>query len=198
MPQISTAKHWRGTLNNYTENEVQSIKSTLSTRNAKYFYIVAKEIGKEENTPHLQMYVSTVLTAGSQKGRFRPLPLLSIKRDGVECTRWFKCDNTMLANYLYCCKDGDIVCCHMPKHIEKRALEIKNNNKPDSFGEDDPYHKKINERLKHLAKWWYEDENDRDYILWNHVRHVLMDSRIERLPWCDPQTFEDWALEMFR
>lgn len=209
MPQISTAKHWRGTLNNYTENEVQSILSTLSTRKAKYFYIVAKEIGKEEKTPHLQMYISTIHLKGAQKGRFRPLPMLSVKRDGVECSRWFKCDNTTLSNYMYCKKDGDVLAYHMPEHVLTKAAELETERRGDMFGETDAFHKGNNRILYNFAKWWYDDDcknslggnSDREMIE-ERVRcyHSLgSDPRIKRVPWdvASGQTFTDWARELF-
>lgn len=100
--RISPAKSWCFTLNNYSKKEHGSmvLKFTeISEKNPNFFYIVAKEIG-DSGTPHLQGYVA------SDK-KFRPLPMFSVKRDGVECIRFFKAKGNMRQNVRYCKKDGD-------------------------------------------------------------------------------------------
>lgn len=78
----------------------------ISEQNSEFYYIVAKEVG-EEGTPHLQGYITS-------NKKFRPLPRFSVKRDGVECTRFFKAKGNSVQNYRYCAKDGNFVS-NMPK-----------------------------------------------------------------------------------
>lgn len=66
--QISPAVHWRFTLNNYTEEEIEYILQICS--NSSRFYIFQEEIGEKCGTPHLQGHVSF-------KTKVRPLSLFS-------------------------------------------------------------------------------------------------------------------------
>lgn len=51
------ARRWCITLNNYTDDELNTINTTFSER--KYKYIIGKEVGSENNTPHLQIYIES-------------------------------------------------------------------------------------------------------------------------------------------
>lgn len=68
--QISPAKRWCFTLNNYTEEEISSI--VLITKEKCKKAIISKEIG-ENHTPHLQGFISLHVKA-------RPISLYSNKR----------------------------------------------------------------------------------------------------------------------
>jgi hypothetical protein len=121
--RISPAKSWCFTLNNYTNEEHGSVVQRfyeISEKNSNFFFIVGKEIGKC-GTPHLQGYI----TYNQKNYKFRPLPMFSVKRDGVECTRFFKAKGDSIANYRYCSKDGDFVT-NMPKPYmnEEEAQKI--------------------------------------------------------------------------
>lgn len=50
----SRSRRWAITLNNYTDDEYNSITNTFLNRN--YSYIIGKEVG-ENGTPHLQIYI---------------------------------------------------------------------------------------------------------------------------------------------
>lgn len=102
--QISPARAWCFTLNNWTEKEHSSIVQKLLEESDRFLFCVGKEIGKK-GTPHLQGAVY----ARDSKYKWRPLPKFSVKRDGVECSRWKKMDKCFEANYNYCKKDGDFV-----------------------------------------------------------------------------------------
>lgn len=49
------AKHWCLTLNNYSEEEFNTLETFIN--NECSYGIIGKEIGKENNTPHLQVYI---------------------------------------------------------------------------------------------------------------------------------------------
>lgn len=64
--QVSPAKRWCFTLNNYTEDEISSISSRISDMCSKA--LVAKEVG-ENGTPHLQGFI-TLNVKGRPMGIF--------------------------------------------------------------------------------------------------------------------------------
>jgi len=50
------SRNWCFTLNNYTEDEEQSFVDLEGHKQIRYF-IVGKEVGEEEHTPHLQGFI---------------------------------------------------------------------------------------------------------------------------------------------
>lgn len=91
--QISPAKRWCFTLNNYTNLDISSIVPVFE--NSCKLGLFAKEIG-ELGTPHLQGYVEFVK-------KLRPLSLNLTKR-----ISWRKCKGDKQQNVEYCSKEGDI------------------------------------------------------------------------------------------
>ena len=89
--QISPAKRWCFTLNNYTEEDLSSIKSVFEVECD--LIVVGMEEGKE-GTPHLQGYVEF-------KRKLRPLSL-GLNR-GIH---WEKSKGTRKQNFDYCRKQG--------------------------------------------------------------------------------------------
>jgi len=89
--QISPAKNWCFTFNNYSENDISSIIS----KNEISEYIIGKEIG-ENGTPHLQGYLTF-------KKKLRPKGLFNEK------IHWEKAKGNRQQNLDYCMKDGDFV-----------------------------------------------------------------------------------------
>lgn len=90
--QVSPAKKWCFTLNNYTMEEYSSIRYLLS-QNCDYG-IIGKEIG-ENGTPHLQGYLRFVT-------KQRPMAMFQNKRIHWECAK-----GTHNQNIKYCSKDGE-------------------------------------------------------------------------------------------
>ena len=127
--QISPAKRWCFTLNNYTEQEISSIVPLLKEQSS--LGIIAKEVG-DKGTPHLQGYIEF-------KKKIRPLSL------GITRIHWEKCKGTRAQNKEYCEKDGNILAeWGFPREIEvlqedmlyewqKRILKIV--IKPPPFGD---------------------------------------------------------------
>jgi len=91
--QISPSKYWCFTFNNYGENDLDQIVQTFESMNCKY--IVGKEIGEENGTPHLQGYVE------SPK---------KIRGTGFKLSKkihWEKRKGTRLNNLVYCSKEKE-------------------------------------------------------------------------------------------
>lgn len=92
--QISPAKRWCFTLNNWTDEEYSSIVPIIQ-ENCDVA-IIGSEVG-ESGTPHLQGYLEF-------KAKKRPLNLFSIKR-----IHWEKSKGTKSQNIDYCSKDGKVL-----------------------------------------------------------------------------------------
>ena len=91
--QISPAKRWCFTFNNYTDADISSIVPDI-TRLCDYAIIGAK-VG-ESGTPHLQGYVEF-------KTKVRPLSC------GFPSMNWEKCKGNRASNTAYCSKDGKVI-----------------------------------------------------------------------------------------
>lgn len=91
--QISPAKRWCFTLNNYTELDISSIVPQIKT--LCNIAIVAKEVG-QSGTPHLQGYLE-FKTKCRPKSRF------------TNRIHWEKCKGNREENITYCRKDNNIL-----------------------------------------------------------------------------------------
>jgi len=89
--QISPARNWCFTFNNYTEANIEAISSSLKDCSK---YVFCKEVGKQCETPHLQGYVEF-------KTKVRPLSVISFTN-----IHWEKCKGTKQQNEEYVTKDG--------------------------------------------------------------------------------------------
>lgn len=112
--QISPARAWCFTLNNWTEEEYSSIVQRLLTNTNKYLFCVGKEVG-ESGTPHLQ----GVVMSREKNYKWRPIPKFSIKRDGKNVGHWSKMKKCFDANYFYCSKEGDFITNYEDPNAEK-------------------------------------------------------------------------------
>lgn len=97
--QISPAKHWCFTLNNYTSSDIVSLKEKFDNEIVPKFqsstgwahkYIFQEETG-ENGTPHLQGYVAF-------RNKLRPISVVGDRR-----IHWEKCKHPV-ASIRYCCK----------------------------------------------------------------------------------------------
>jgi len=96
--QISPAKHWCFTLNNYTQEQVDMISSKVPQICKKC--VVGKELG-EQKTPHLQGYMEF-------KAKCRPMSHFP----EMPQMHWEKCKGTGQQNIDYCEKDEDVCIRH--------------------------------------------------------------------------------------
>lgn len=108
--QISPAKRWVFTLNNYTEDEISSISSIVLDSCSKW--IISKEVGEKCGTPHLQGFIQF-------KVKKRPIGVFGNPR-----IRWkkSKSEATDMHQVIYIEKDGDVIAKHgmptQPKPIK--------------------------------------------------------------------------------
>lgn len=112
VKQVSPARGWAFTLNNYTEDEYSSIVQQFQEVGDNFYWGVGKEIGKE-GTPHLQGWCYAMTAK-----KWRPLPRYSVKRDGVECSHWSKFTKCMLANHRYCKKESSYISNYSEEVVE--------------------------------------------------------------------------------
>lgn len=110
--QISPAKRWCFTLNNYTETELEYFRSIVPTYSICKFGIIGKEIG-ENGTPHLQGYIEF-------KQKKRPKSVF-----GNDRIHWEKAKGNRQQNIEYCSKENNVILYH-PKKKEIKTIEEKN------------------------------------------------------------------------
>ena len=91
------AVHWCFTLNNYTDEEYENLKS-IFPEHVRYM-ILAKEVGDENETPHIQGYCQF-----NPKKRFENVKEILGERCHIE-----KCKGNPAQNIEYCKKGGDFV-----------------------------------------------------------------------------------------
>lgn len=96
--QISPAKRWCFTLNNYTKEECSSIVPIL--RQHCNVFIVGEEVG-ESGTPHLQGYLEF-------KIKKRPMAVFNF----TNRIKWLKAKGNSDENCEYCSKDAKLICKH--------------------------------------------------------------------------------------
>lgn len=91
--RISASKSWCFTLNNYSQSDKDCILAQMIT--SKLEYIMGFEIGKENNTPHIQGYIYS-------KKKIRPFETFKNKK-----IHWEKCKGSKIDNFRYCAKDNN-------------------------------------------------------------------------------------------
>jgi hypothetical protein len=92
--QISPAKRWCFTLNNYDDNDISSISSKF--RDVAQSALIGAEVG-EEGTPHLQGFIEFEI-------KCRPTSHGLSSR-----IHWEKCKGTKEQNLKYCSKEGNVI-----------------------------------------------------------------------------------------
>lgn len=93
--QVPPAKYWCFTFNNYTEEELSSIKSLCDS--CSFDYIIGKEVG-EQGTPHLQGFIRYPSKSRPME-TFKKWPKI----------HWEKTKSNFQANIDYCSKDGNYI-----------------------------------------------------------------------------------------
>lgn len=145
-------RKWCFTLNNYTEIEYNELLNILTSKTS-YKYIIGKEIGKENNTPHLQGYIES-----KNQITFNTLKNIN-NRLHLE-----KANGTRKQNIIYCSKDNNYITnFNMNLYIDKNSylLNLEYNNITwNNFQKDilniidnnKPHNRKIN--------WYYEKKGN--------------------------------------
>lgn len=88
---MARARNWTATINNYTDDDVQSLDNL-----AVGYIIYGKEVGEENNTPHLQIYIQFLT-----RMRWRAVANL-LPRAHIEVAR-----GSAEQNRTYCSKEGN-------------------------------------------------------------------------------------------
>lgn len=112
--QISPAKKWCFTMNNYSESSISAIFSCLDPLDR---CIIGREVG-ETGTPHLQGFVNFLK-------KCRPISVICVP--GVH---FIKCKGSEKQNIIYCSKEGDFEICGNIKlpRIKKPVKIIQEDN----------------------------------------------------------------------
>lgn len=97
--QISPARHWCLTWNNYPDNWLETFRKFQSSKIQKY--VLGREIGKE-GTPHIQGYICFVK-------KCRPKEVITTNE-----IHWAKTRN-IRDSIIYCAKDGDYEIFGLPR-----------------------------------------------------------------------------------
>lgn len=105
--QTSPVKHWTFTLNNWSQDEIDLIVPIVEDDGG--LWLIGKEIGKKEGTPHLHGYI-----AFKQKKRFSAVVKM------LPRARWEPADNVK-AYITYCKKDGNYMT-NIPVPLKDRLL----------------------------------------------------------------------------
>ncbi|AXH75959.1 MAG: putative viral replication protein [Cressdnaviricota sp.] len=103
LRQISPAKRWCFTLNNYSTEEYSSI--VLAAQDACVKYIIGKEIS-ESGTPHLQGFI---------RFEFKKRPKSIFNNERIH---WEKCRGNDKVNFRYCSKENNYISHGFPKPIK--------------------------------------------------------------------------------
>lgn len=102
MAQLNTyAIRWVFTINNYKDNDINTLKDVFEKRLPVKYAIIGREVG-EEGTPHLQGYVHFTKRVWRQtlKSELDPLNLYGY---------WEAAKGCEYSNFQYCSKSGDFV-----------------------------------------------------------------------------------------
>ena len=109
--QISPSKKWCFTLNNYSESDISSIRSIIQ-ETCKYGTF-GREIGAENNTPHLQGYVEFI-------EKRRPMSVFKM----FDKIHWEKARGTRQDSIRYCSKEDRNPFVHPAPY--KVEIELRN------------------------------------------------------------------------
>nr|WAE42896.1 MAG: replication associated protein [Cressdnaviricota sp.] len=93
--QVSPAKKWCFTLNNYNDNDISKLLSSISSED---LYVIGKEIAPTTNTPHLQGFIEF-------KNKSRPSSIVKFTNK----IHWEKCKGSFEQNYEYCIKGENYI-----------------------------------------------------------------------------------------
>lgn len=101
--QVSPAKKWCFTFNNYNEDDINKILSSISSKD---LYVIGKEEAPTTNMKHLQGFIEF-------NTKCRPTSVIN----WTDKIHWEKCKGTLEQNYEYCIKGGDFIT-NIPKPPE--------------------------------------------------------------------------------
>jgi hypothetical protein len=141
--QISPAKRWCFTLNNYDDTDISAIDSIVSSMCS--LGIVSREVG-ESGTPHLQGYVEF-------KTKCRPVS--HGLNPGIH---WEKCKGNRQSNIDYCSKDGDSCIRHgLPNPLVKATRAMM---RPEQLAIADKFTEREHPLFGRVIYWFWEEKGN--------------------------------------
>ncbi len=140
-------RKWCFNINNWSENEYQIVHSYFMAQKT-ICWIIGKEKGEKEETPHIQCYVHF------KNGKTFDTLKKAIPR--VQKLQW--CKGSDHQNYIYCSKDMDYECDGYPEDFHRQILKNEYSNitwktwqqKIINLCSEKPHPRKIH---------WYWDKN---------------------------------------
>lgn len=170
-------RRWCLTLNNWTHSEYSKIHDYMTT---KTFWIIGKEVGEKNNTPHLQMYLENKSAI-----KFTTLKNLN-NRLHIEAAK-----GTRKQNYIYCSKENNFITNIKEEDLEDNKLTKKEKKDIElkEFTKDFEYHKKFHNYIIsndtkefYLSLDWNTLEpNTKDDIL----QDLLVEKESKDCRWCN-------------
>eukprot|EP00918_Siedleckia_nematoides_P001492 GHVU01003549.1.p1 GENE.GHVU01003549.1~~GHVU01003549.1.p1 ORF type:complete len:299 (-),score=17.75 GHVU01003549.1:388-1284(-) len=143
--QISPAKMWCFTLNNYTDEDISSIRTCV--QNCCTLAIVGKEVGKK-GTPHLQGYVEFRVKCRPKSHGLTER--IHWEKKTQRSTRWQAID--------YCRKDGDIcISKNLPEPLQKATRAMM---RPEQLAIADRFLEKEDALFGRKIYWFWEDKGN--------------------------------------
>jgi hypothetical protein len=139
--QISPAKRWCFTLNNFLNEDLEMFSSIVPNNCSKC--VIGKEIG-ESGTPHLQGYLEF-------KDKKRPKSVFNCDR-----IHWEKAKGSAADNLSYCSKDGEVV---LTKGFPKPLKLIGDSKRPLKPYQSDIIDKITEEPDDRSILWFYGPKN---------------------------------------
>ena len=137
--QVSPARKWCFTFNNYKDSDIIVLKELLS----KHLYIFGEEIAPGKGTPHLQGFVQFTT-------KVRPLSVIPYTE-----IHWETAKGTLEQNYIYCSKDHNYHT-NIEQNINVRRVAVDT-----MYGWQTNVINTINkEPYKRIVHWYWSSEGE--------------------------------------
>lgn len=145
--QISPSDRWCFTWNNYKEVDIVVLVDTFKKKGLTYVF--GREVGEENETPHLQGYVEA-----GDKMKFRP----SSFGKWWSKAHWEKCKGTPRQNMLYAVKEGGEVFKSEDLILPRALAKItKQDLRPQQLAIADKYRDFEDAKFGRKVHWYWEE-----------------------------------------
>lgn len=172
------SKYWVMTYNNYDDEELDKILDICNNCQKIKNYIIGKEIGELNGTPHLQCFFECYEPQ-------RVPEILKIKNKPHFEHKARKA--TVMDNIVYCCKDNDFYS-NYPIEILEKAINIakkKFKNKKNSITKFIPadFRKEIQQNRfeKEMIDWMYKKWENKEDIKYLECKALAYEEESRRL-----------------
>jgi len=160
--QVSPAKKWCFVFNNYEEDDINKILSSISSKD---LYCIGKEEAPTTGTKHLQGFIQF-------HEKCRPLSVIKF----TDKIKWIKCKGSLEQNYEYCSKDKNFIS-NIPKPPEINPIITINKEEFNGFQEF--VYNLFKEKIFGIH-WFYEiyggigKSNIVHWLIHNHEKEILL------------------------